>query len=200
VDQINELVVQLEHQRESIDNAIKVLKQVEPRTQGRSTSTQSAAQSTAVPTGDVPKRKVSAAARRRMAEGQKRRGAAMKGQSDAAATTKRAEPQKRTMSPEARRQIAKAVRARWAALRKAAKAPAAVAGRRSGAKKAAAKRPARKKATAKTPARVVKKSAPRGKVNQQPHRGTAAKRPGKPPVTKVAAAGSPENTQALVAV
>jgi hypothetical protein len=200
VDEINELVVQLEHQRESIDRAIKALKEVEPRTQGRSAPAQSAAQFTPVGASNVPKRKVSAAARRRMAEGQKRRWAAMKGQSDAAATTKRAEPQKRTMSPEARRRIAKAVRARWAALRKAAKAPAAVAKRRGGAKQATAKIPARKKATAKTPARIVKKSAPRGKVNPQAHRGTAAKLPRKAAVTKVVAAGSLESAQAPEAV
>ena len=120
-----------------------------------------------------------------MAEAQKRRWAAIKGKSDAAATTKRAEPQKRTMSPEARRRVAEATRARWAAMRKAAEA--------------AAKKPATKKRAAKTATKAVKKSAPRGKVNRQLRRTTAAKRTGKASATKMGAAGQSEQAQVIEA-
>jgi len=79
--------------------------------------------------GQVRRRTLSAEARRRIAEAQRKRWAAVKAQGKAAAA-------KRTMSPAARRKIAAAQRQRWAKVRQqqnkagskaAAKKPAPVA-------------------------------------------------------------------------
>jgi hypothetical protein len=101
------------------------------------------------------KRKVSAGARRRMAEGQKKRWAAIKAESKTPGSAARPEPPKpkRKMSAAGRRAISEASKRRWALKRaEAAKAQPA------GAKKVA-QRTAAKKAAKKAPARPAKKAA-----------------------------------------
>ena len=66
-----------------------------------------------------PRRKMSAAARKKMAEGQRKRWAAAKG--EAAAETSAALKPKRKMSAAGRAAIAAATKKRWAAYRAAAK-------------------------------------------------------------------------------
>src|SRR5438552_3055789 len=79
------------------------------------------AQATEAP--EPKKRHFSAATRRKMAAGQRRRYAALKGETETAkaSATKKiaATPKKRTMSAEGRARIAAAARKRWAAIRKA---------------------------------------------------------------------------------
>ena len=94
------------------------------------------------------KRKVSAAARRRMALAQKARWAKVRGESEPAAPT--ATP-KRRISKEGMARIIAATKKRWAAVR-AAKAQQG--------KAAAKKTVAKKKAANKTPVRAAKKTAP----------------------------------------
>ena len=88
----------------------------------------------AAPEASTRKRKVSAAARRRMAEGQRKRWAAIKAESKKPESAARPEPAKpkRKMSAAGRRAISEATKRRWALKRaEAAKAQPA------GAKKAA---------------------------------------------------------------
>jgi hypothetical protein len=91
-------------QVEKLDSAISVLQGL---TGSSSTSTRN---------GSQPKRKVSAAARRRMARAQKARWAkSRKGSPSLGAGKADGAPSvKRTLSPTARRKIAAAQRARWA--------------------------------------------------------------------------------------
>ena len=108
-------------------------------------------------TSEAPtrKRKVSAAARRRMAEGQKKRWAAIKAETRGpeAARPEPAKP-KRKISAAGRRAISKATKRRWALKRaEAAKAQPA------GAKKAAKQETAAKKTAKKAPAKEAKKTA-----------------------------------------
>ena len=96
------------------------------------------------------KRKVSAAARRRMAEGQKKRWAAIKAESKSPESVARPEPvkPKRKMSAAGRRAISEATKRRWALKRaEAAKAQPA------GTKKAATQKTAAKKTAKKAPRR-----------------------------------------------
>ena len=110
---------------------------------------------TATPEASTRKRKVSAAARRRMAEGQKKRWAAIKAESKKPESAARPEPAKpkRKMSAGGRRAISEATKRRWALKRaEAAKAQPA------GAKKAA-QRTAAKKTAKRSPAKAAKKTA-----------------------------------------
>ncbi len=112
---------------------------------------------TAPPEAPTRKRKVSAAARRRMAEGQKKRWAAIKAESETPGSAARPEPPKpkRKMSAAGRRAISEATKRRWA-LKRAETAKAQPAG----AKKAATQKTAAKKKTAKkAPAKPAKKAA-----------------------------------------
>jgi ribonuclease E len=112
---------------------------------------------TVAPEASKPKRKVSAAARRRMAEGQKKRWAAIKAESKKPQSAARLEPAKpkRKMSAAGRRAISEATRRRWA-LKRAETAKAQPAG----AKKAATPKTAAKKTTAKkAAAKPAKKAA-----------------------------------------
>jgi len=101
-------------------------------------------------------RKVSAAARRRMAEGQRKRWAAVKAESkkpESAAGREPARP-KRQISAAGRRAISEATKRRWALKRaEAAKEQAA------GTKKVARKETAAKKPAKKAPAKPAKKTA-----------------------------------------
>jgi hypothetical protein len=110
---------------------------------------------TATPEASTRKRKVSTAARRRMAEGQRKRWAAIKAESKKPESAARPEPAKpkRKMSAAGRRAISEATKRRWALKRaEAAKAQPA------GAKKAA-QRTAAKKTAKKASARPAKKAA-----------------------------------------
>jgi hypothetical protein len=102
----------------------------------------------ATPQGKPSKRKISAAARRRMALGQKARWAKLKGESEPSAPATPESPKpKRKMSAAGRKAISEATKKRWA-LFYAAKAKPVVA-KKATAKKAAAKKklsPARKAA------------------------------------------------------
>jgi hypothetical protein len=111
---------------------------------------------TVAPESSQPKRKVSAAARRRMAEGQKNRWAAIKAESKTPGSAARPEPPKpeRKMSAAGRRAISEASKRRWALKRvETAKAQPA------GAKKASTQKTAAKKTTKKAPAKPAKKAA-----------------------------------------
>jgi hypothetical protein len=88
-----------------------------------------------------PKRKISAAARRRMALGQQKRWAAIKG--GAASVAPEASKPKRELSAEGRAAIVAALKKRWAAKKKAAAAEA-----KPAAKKAAVKKSGNKSAKA----------------------------------------------------
>ena len=110
----------------------------------------------ATPEAPTRKRKVSAAARRRMAEGQKKRWAAIKAESEKPASAGRPEPgkPKRKISAAGRRAISEATKRRWALKRaEAAKAQPA------GAKKAATQKTTAKKTAKKAPAKAAKKTA-----------------------------------------
>src|SRR5471030_167021 len=112
---------------------------------------------TVAPEASTRKRKVSAAARRRMAEGQRKRWAAIKAESKKPESAARPEPAKpkRKMSAAGRRAISEATRRRWA-LKRAETAKAQPAG----AKKAATPKTAAKKTTAKkAAAKPAKKAA-----------------------------------------
>jgi len=106
---------------------------------------------------EVPtrKRKVSAAARRRMAEGQKRRWAAIKAESEKPKSAARPEPgkPKRKMSAAGRRAISEATKRRWALKRAEAEKQSA------SAKKTATQKTAAKKTAKKAPAKAAKKTA-----------------------------------------
>src|SRR5215471_8552236 len=115
----------------------------------------------AIPEIAPRKRKISAAARRRMALGQKRRWAAIKGTAEPSSPTPPESPKpKRRIGAEGMRKIVAATKRRWAKVRaeKAAKAPAA-------AKKAATKKVAGKKVAKKTAAKRTAKA--RAQVTQQ---------------------------------
>jgi head-tail adaptor len=102
------------------------------------------------------KRKVSAAARRRMAEGQKRRWAAIKAESRKPESAARPEPAKpkRKISAAGRRAISEAMRRRWT-LKRAEGAKA----QPTGVKKAATRRAVVKKGAKKAPSKPAKKTA-----------------------------------------
>jgi hypothetical protein len=114
---------------------------------------------TVAPEASKPKRKVSAAARRRMAEGQKKRWAAIKAESKPPGSAARSEPPKpkRKISAAGRRAISEATKRRWALKRaEATKAQPA------GAKTAATQKTAAKKTAKKAPAKPTKKTAAKG--------------------------------------
>jgi hypothetical protein len=112
----------------------------------------------ATPEATTPKRKVSAAARRRMAQGQKKRWAARKAESQgqASATPEPAKP-KRQMSAAGRRAISEATKRRWA-LKRAETANAQL----GGVKKAALQKTTAKKTAKKASTKAAKKTTARG--------------------------------------
>lgn len=146
---IHAAIAGFEQQKHSIDIQIADLKAMLPGSR-----TEPAATPEAAPT----KRKVSAAARRRMALGQQKRWAAIKGTTESPSSPATPEPvkPKRKLSAAGRANIVAALRKRLAAK----KAAAPVAAKKSAAKaapvKKAAKKSATKKATKKAP---VKKAA-----------------------------------------
>ena len=105
------------------------------------------------PEAPTRKRKVSAAARRRMAEGQKKRWAAIKADSKKpeSATTPEPSKPKRKISAAGRRAISEASKRRWALKRAAEAQPA-------GAKKAATRKAVAKKTAKRASAKPAKKT------------------------------------------
>jgi len=100
---------------------------------------------TATPEASTRKRKVSAAARRRMAEGQKKRWAAIKAESKKPESAARPEPAKpkRKMSAAGRRAISEATKRRWA-LKRAEAAKAQPVGPNKAAQRTATRKTAKK--------------------------------------------------------
>src|SRR5450432_1757797 len=108
-----------------------------------------------VATPEVPKgkrRKLSAAARKRIGDAQRRRWAESKKPSEAptnAAEASEAPKRKRKLSAAGKRSIAEATKKRWAAFHAAKKAEAPTVSRKGAAKKNAAKKPTARKAPVK---------------------------------------------------
>jgi hypothetical protein len=114
--------------------------------------------SAATPEAAPKSRKISAAARRRMALGQKKRWAAIKGTAESPSATPEPSKPKRKLSPAGRAAIVAALKKRWAAKKAAVKkAPAVV--KKATVKKAVAKKPA-KKALVKKAAKAPEQAAP----------------------------------------
>ena len=107
---------------------------------------------TTTPEAPTRKRKVSAAARRRMAEGQKKRWAAIKAEPKIPESAP-AKP-KRKISAAGRRAISEATKRRWALIRAEAAKEQLVGTKKAAKQKSPAKKPAKK-----APAREAKKTA-----------------------------------------
>ena len=136
---INAAILGFEQQKARIDDQIAEL---------RATLPGSHTEPAAAPEATTVKRKISAAARRRMALGQKARWAKLKGESVSPAPIATPEPlkTKRKLSAAGRAAIVAATKARWDRIRaEAAKVTPAVA-KKSAAKKAAAKKRQKKAA------------------------------------------------------
>ena len=137
---INAAILGFEQQKARIDDQIAELRAMMP---GGTKPTPAA-----TPEATTAKRKISAAARRRMALGQKARWAKLKGESVSPAPIATPEPPKakRKLSKAGRAAIVAATKARWDRIRaEAAKAKPAVS-KKSATKKAAAKKPQKKAA------------------------------------------------------
>jgi hypothetical protein len=144
---INAAIVGFEQQKLRIDAQIADLRAMLPGGRTEPAATPKA------PTGK--RRKISAAARKRMKEGQQRRWAKIRGESEPASPSATAEPAKpkRKLSAAGKAAIVAALKKRWATKKAAAKAKPAVA-KKAVAKKAAKKAPvnmAAKKNAPKTP-------------------------------------------------
>ncbi|MEO8596438.1 MAG: hypothetical protein ABI759_24175 [Candidatus Solibacter sp.] len=130
---LNAAIEGFESQKRRIDDQISALRAMLPAT------------SAATPEAAPKTRKVSAAVRRRMALGQQKRWAAIKGPAQAPSASVEPTKPKRTLSAAGKAAIVAAVKKRWAAKKAAAKTAPVVT------KKAVAKKTAKKKA-AKAPA------------------------------------------------
>lgn len=142
---------------------------------------------------------VSPAARRRMAEAQKKRWAAVKAvaaipaekvEKEASKAAANESPQGRRLSPEARKRIVAAQKKRWAAVRAAKSTPAKKAAGKTAKKAAATKGAAAKKAPAKAVTEAVKtanKSAGKSTGKATP---TAANKAAGVPTTPAPAAST----------
>ena len=137
-----------ESQKRRIDSQIGELRQLL-----RTDDTEAAPASGA----PAPKRKISAAGRRRMAAAQQARWAKARGEAEPASSPARPKPKKRELSEAGRKAISEATKKRWALKKaEAQKAPAAVA----------------KKAAVKSSAKAAKKAA--GKRTHKKAREAAA--------------------------
>jgi hypothetical protein len=113
------------------------------------------------------KRKVSVAARRRMAEGQKKRWAAIKAESQKPEPSDRPEPakSKRKISAAGRRAISEATKRRWALKRAEAEKEQPAGVKNAAKRKTAAKKPA-KKAKAKPVKKTAAKATGQGAMSE----------------------------------
>ncbi len=143
----------LEVQRQRIDSQIAEVRRMlrqQPASAVTATAPETGPQGSA-----QPRRKMSAAARKRIAEAQKKRWAAFHGESSAQKGPKAAEApaRKRKMSAAGRARIAEAARKRWAEFRKTSAKAKPVQNAKT-AKKSARKKRTTKKAGAKRPTGV----------------------------------------------
>ena len=147
-DQLTSIITLLEQRKTAIENALTALREIG----GATAPTQVTATSTAtVETPGRKGKKRTAEQRRRMAEGQRKRYTALRGESEPAvvpAPAPASEPAKRKISPEGLKRIIQATKKRWAKVRAEAKAAQDM---------AEAKKAGRKKAARAT---AVKKAAP----------------------------------------
>jgi hypothetical protein len=158
---INAAIEGFESQKKRIDSQIANLRAIlTARSAEPSTPLVDGSAEPSVPTSE-PKRTISAAARRRMALGQKKRWAAMKKTPAPQPSESPEAPKKSRLSPAGRRAIAAAAKKRWA-MKKAAEAQKA--------KSLAAK----KTAGTKTSGKVAKKAATKKTANESGPAGAAA--------------------------
>ena len=146
-DGLTSIITTLERQRAAIERALSALREVG----GVPTSSPIGGQ-VSIRKG----KKLSAAVRKRMQEGQRLRWARVRGKSEQR-TSKAPEPSKpkRRISADGMKRIIAATKKRWALKRAEAKAAL---------EKAVAKKTARKKAASVKPTKAVKKSAPKKKA------------------------------------
>jgi hypothetical protein len=146
-----------ESQKQRIDTQI-----VELRQMLAGTPTETAA------TSEVPKgkrRKMSAAARKRIGDAQRKRWAESKGQSESPSETVTAKP-KRRLSAAGRKAISEATKKRWAAKKAAAMKPEPAVTKKAAVKKATAKK-AVKKTSGKGPQKKMAAKAPEAATTAQ---------------------------------
>ncbi len=166
-DGLTSVISQLEQRKTAIDRALMALRQVE----GSDAHTPATAE-----TSGRKGKKRTAAQRRRMAEGQRKRYAALRGESEPPAPTAPEAPQpKRQISAEGMKRIIAAAKKRWRLQKAAAKAALEM---------AEAKKAARKKASAAAVTKkAVKKAAP---VKKAAVKKAAAKKSAPAPAVAVA--------------
>jgi hypothetical protein len=104
------VLTELQQERSRLDQAIQAIGKLVGRNNTKTTETK----------GNRPRRKLSAAGRRRIAAAQRARWAKLRSQNSAKGQIRAMNTGKRTMSAAARSKIAAAQRARWAKLKKAA--------------------------------------------------------------------------------
>ena len=152
---INAAIEGFESQKRRIDEQIAELRAM--LSGGRAEAT------TVAESSPRKRRTLSAAARMRIADAQRKRWAATRKESEPAADVEAAKPKRRKLSAAGRRNIVAATKKRWAAVR-AAKAEEAAATSKTAAKKTAKRAPVtvKKKAAkrAQKPAAAAKQTAP----------------------------------------
>jgi hypothetical protein len=94
--------------------------------------------------GPAPKRKISAAGRRRMAAAQQARWAKARGEAQPGSSPGMPKPPKRRLSEAGRKAISEATKKRWALKKAEAQKPQATAGRKAALKKTGSKKPQKK--------------------------------------------------------
>src|ERR1039458_7876206 len=124
-----------ESQKRRIDSQIGELRQL------LSTGTTEAAPAPGVP---APKRKISAAGRRRMAAAQQARWAKARGEAEPASSPATPKPTKRELSEAGRKAISEATKKRWALKKAEAQKAQAAVTKKAAAKKTDAKKPRKK--------------------------------------------------------
>ena len=140
LNELDSIISQLEQQKDAIDRALSALREVEGNTMPMASR------------AGRPRRKFSAATRRKMALSQRRRYAALRGKDGTAGdASKPKKPAKRKISAEGMANIRAALKRRWAAARKqAARGKKTAVAKKAGAAKqsAATKKTANRKGNA----------------------------------------------------
>ena len=166
----------------AIDDEIGKLQQVRALLSEVTAATDPAEEATPTTQETVKRRSVSPAARRRMAEAQKKRWAAVNAKAvkvtpaekveeevPAGKATGKNSPQRRGMSPAARKRIAAAQKKRWAAVKAAKSTPTKKTAKKASAKKSAAA----KKAPTKAVTKGVRKTAVKKAVSKSTKKAAA---------------------------